>query len=313
MSSTHPSHPLPALRRLGAVSLAAATVLCLVPTGAASAAPRSATPAAGASSITAPTRLPVPSRAARAAGVEPGNAPMGWRQHAAATAAPAPRSGPATTAAAKAYVPSGVLGIDVASYQRTVNWTRYAAAGKDFAYVKATEGTSYKNPYFRSQYDGSRKAGLIRGAYHFASPSGSSGKKQAQFFVSHGGGWTADGRTLPGVLDIEYNPYGSTCYGLSKKAMVSWVNSFVDEYERLTGRDAVIYTTTDWWTRCTGNSTKFSRTNPLWAARYGTRDPGKLPGSWGWATFWQYSASPVDQDRFSSKYSRLVVLATDAG
>ena len=313
MSSTRPSRRLPALRRLAAASLAAATVLCLVPSGGASAAPRPAAPAAGPSAVTASSQLPVPTREAGAAGVEPGNAPMGWRQHAAAAARPGLRTGPSTTAAAKAYVPSGVLGIDVASYQRTVNWTRYATAGKAFAYVKATEGTTYRNPYFRSQYYGAGKAGLIRGAYHFASPSGSSGRKQAQFFAAHGGGWTPDGRTLPGVLDIEYNPYGSTCYGLSKKAMVSWVNSFVVEYKRITGRDAVIYTTTDWWTRCTGNSTKFSQTNPLWAARYGTKDPGKLPGSWGWATFWQYSASPVDQDRFSSKYARLVVLATDAG
>ena len=94
--------------------------------------------------------------------------------------------------------------------------------------------------------------------------------------------------------------------------MTSWVGSFVKEYKRLTGRDAVIYTTTDWWTRCTGNTKKFSQTNPLWLARYGTTTPGKLPGSWEWATFWQYSASPVDQNRFSASYKRLVVLAKNA-
>jgi GH25 family lysozyme M1 (1,4-beta-N-acetylmuramidase) len=236
---------------------------------------------------------------------------MGWRS---ALTRPAPAL--ARTAgqlrAAKAFVPSGVLGMDVSSYQGAVNWAKHAKAGKQFAYVKATEGTRYHNPYFRSQYDGSRAAGLIRGAYHFASPSSSSGKAQAAYFVKHGGGWTADGRTLPGVLDIEYNPYGSTCYGVSKKKMVSWINSFVVEYKRLTTRDAVIYTTTDWWTRCTGNTKKFSSTNPLWAARYGTRDAGKLPGSWKWATFWQYTSTPFDQDRFSSKRARLVVLARNS-
>ena len=282
------------LLRLATSAVAAAAGLCLVQNTAAVAVPRA----------------PVPTAEARSAGVEPGNAAMGWRQDALDAAAP-PRSG-ARAAAPRAFVPSGVLGIDVSSHQGRVNWSSYARAGKRFAYVKATEGTSYRNPYFRSQYNGASGVGMIRGAYHFASPSGSSGRAQAQYFVRNGGGWTADRRTLPGVLDIEYNPYGATCYGLSKTKMVSWIASFTAEYKRLTRRDAVIYTTTDWWSRCTGNTTRFSQTNPLWAARYGTTSPGTLPGNWGWATFWQYSSTPIDQNRFSSSYSRLVVLATNA-
>ena len=114
------------------------------------------------------------------------------------------------------------------------------------------------------------------------------------------------------MLDIEYNPYGATCYGLSKGKMVSWIRSFTAEYKRLTTRDAVIYTTTDWWTRCTGNTKAFSATNPLWLARYATK-PGTLPGGWRWATFWQYTNKPIDQNRFSASYARLRVLASDAG
>nr|WP_294692850.1 lysozyme [uncultured Friedmanniella sp.] len=259
----------------------------------------------------APPRL-VPTAEARAAGVQAGNATMGWK-HQAPDAGRSPSSeSTSTDLRTMAFVPSGVLGIDVSSWQGHVNWEAHRADGKRFAYVKATEGTGYKNPYFSSQYTGSYRAGLIRGAYHFALPSSSSGKTQAAYFARNGGGWSADGRTLPGALDIEYNPYGATCYGLSKTAMVTWVKSFVTEYKRLTTRDAVIYTTTDWWTRCTGNSQAFSRTNPLWLARYGT-SPGTLPGGWGWATFWQYTNVPLDQNRFSSTYTRLKVLATDPG
>jgi GH25 family lysozyme M1 (1,4-beta-N-acetylmuramidase) len=269
-------------------------------------------------------RTPVVTAEARAAGVQPGNATMGWRQQSPTAGRSALPSGPslstsrttgpaaAAKAKKKAFVPKGVLGIDVSSWQRDVDWDAQVASGKLFAYVKATEGTGYKNPYFRSQYTGSYYAGMVRGAYHFATPSSSSGTKQAQVFVKNGGAWSPDGRTLPGVLDIEYNPYGATCYGLSKAKMVSWVKAFTKEYKRLTTRDAVIYTTTDWWTRCTGNSKAFSATNPLWLARYATT-PGTLPGGWTWATFWQYTATPIDQNRFSSSYARLVVLATDAG
>jgi GH25 family lysozyme M1 (1,4-beta-N-acetylmuramidase) len=250
---------------------------------------------------------------ARAVGIEPGNAPMGWR-HArlgdgATLGHKSLRSSDARASASARLVPmTGVLGIDVASYQKNVNWASYKAQKRVFAYVKATEGTSYRNPYFRSQYTGSYQAGFIRGAYHFANPAGASGKAQADYFVKYGGGWSADGKTLPGVLDIEYNPYGSTCYGLSKPAMVKWISDFVTQYKKRTTRDAVIYTTAGWWSRCTGNTTKFNATNPLWVARWGS-SAGTLPGKWPYYTFWQYSSNPVDQDKFSASYTRLKVLA----
>lgn len=66
------------------------------------------------------------------------------------------------------------------------------------------------------------------------------------------GGWSADGITLPGALDIECqsslfplvmrvdpqtdNPDGAECYGLTASEMVSWVQDFSDTYEASTGR-----------------------------------------------------------------------------
>ena len=263
--------------------------------------------------------------AARRAGLEPGNARMGWRAARSAPVGVPPEAARAdavpaqaqqvqpqrslASSTAKVYQPPGVLGVDVSSYQRNVDWSRWTAAGRQFAFVKATEGTSYRNPYFAGQYNGAAAAGMLRGAYHFANPAGKSGKTQARYFVKNGGGWKADGKTLPGVLDIEYNPSGKTCYGLSKTKMKTWIESFTKEYLRLTGRPAIIYTTTDWWTRCTGGSKRFAKTNPLWLARYGTTSPGKLPGVWTTATFWQYTSTPMDQNRFNSTYADLVALA----
>jgi GH25 family lysozyme M1 (1,4-beta-N-acetylmuramidase) len=252
-----------------------------------------------------PTRPPL-TTAAQRAGLQSGNATMGWRNSSASTLSAGSRI------QTQAFKPTGVLGMDVASYQRKLNWSSWASKGKDFAYIKATEGTSYRNPYWHSQYYGAGKAGLIRGSYHFARPAGASGKKQADYFAIHGGGWKPDGHTLPGVLDIEYNPYGKTCYGLSKKKMVAWITDFTTEYKRRTTRDVVIYSTADWWNRCTGNTKKFTDTNPLWAARYGTKTAGKLPGSWRVATFWQYTSNPLDQDKFSGSMARLHVLAMGA-
>lgn len=134
--------------------------------------------------------------------------------------------------------------------------------------MKATEGTGYQNPYFSQQYIGSYNVGIIRGAYHFARPDIGPGNVQADYFVGHGGGWSGDGMTLPGALDIEYNPYGQECYGLSQGNMVGWIKSFSDQYHARTGRFPVIYSTLDWWVTCTGNSGIFGNDNPLWIARY---------------------------------------------
>ncbi|GAA2630958.1 hypothetical protein GCM10009863_53250 [Streptomyces axinellae] len=94
-------------------------------------------------------------------------------------------------------------GHDVSSYQGAVDWRSAHAKGARFVYVKATEGTGYRNPRFRQQYDGAESAGILRGAYHFARPATSSGEKQAAYFVRRGGDWEADGETLPPAVDLE--------------------------------------------------------------------------------------------------------------
>jgi GH25 family lysozyme M1 (1,4-beta-N-acetylmuramidase) len=206
---------------------------------------------------------------------------------------------------------SRVLGLDVSAAQGNVNWSTVAAHGAKFAYVKATEGSYYINPFFAQQYNGSYSAKLIRGAYEFANPSYSSGTTQANYFVSHGGGWSADGHTLPGALDIEYNPYGAECYGLSHSAMVSWIRAFINQYHARTGRWAVIYSTTNWWVTCTGNYSGFSSNDPLWLARFAS-SPGALPAGWSSYTIWQYADSgtfPGDQDVFNGSAAQLLALA----
>lgn len=220
------------------------------------------------------------------------------------------RAGGATASPMAAAAATQVAGIDVSSYQGSVNWAQWWSNGNRFAYVKATEGTYYTNADFTQQYDGSYNQGFIRGSYHFANPSSSGGAAQADYFVAHGGGWSADGKTLPGALDIEYNPYGAECYGLSQASMVSWIKAFVNEYHAKTTRWPVIYSTTDWWSTCTGNSTAFNANDPLWVARYASA-VGTLPGAWPYYTFWQNTDSPIDGDLFNGTLSRLSVLATN--
>jgi len=201
-----------------------------------------------------------------------------------------------------------VYGIDVSRYQGNVDWRSWWNKGKRFAVVKATEGTTYRNPNFSQQYNGSYNVGMVRGAYHFARPSSSSGTTQANFFVNHGGGWSADGKTLPGTLDIEWNPKGSACYGLSKAQMGKWIKDFVNTYHHRTGRYPIIYSATSWWTQCVGSTVSLSANVPLWIARYSSK-PGTLPHNWSVWTIWQYSSKPLDSDVFNGSADRLKALA----
>ncbi|MEU5162447.1 lysozyme [Streptomyces sp. NPDC020875] len=202
-------------------------------------------------------------------------------------------------------------GVDVSSHQGNVDWPALWSSGVRWAYNKATEGTYYKNPYFPQQYNGSYNIGMVRGAYHFATPDTTSGTAQADYFVDNGGGWSRDGKTLPGALDIEWNPYGAACYGKTQSQMVGWIRDFLNRYRARTGRHAVIYTATSWWTQCTGNHSGFGASNPLWIARYNTT-PGTLPAGWDFHTMWQYTSSgPIvgDHNKFNGALDRVVALA----
>ncbi|MGV8909479.1 MAG: lysozyme [Propionicimonas sp.] len=287
----------PQLRKLIAVaSVAAIAALATATSSAGATAPDTNGPAAA----------PQPNAAARQAGIAaPGDAYMGWSKHTtppSSTAKPAPAVAPSLVAAQ-------TQGMDVSKWQGTVAWQTWYNSGMRFAYVKATEGTTYKSATFSAQYTGSYNVGMIRGSYHFALPNNSTGASQANYFVDNGGGWSADGKTLPGALDIEYNPYGATCYGLSQASMVSWIKAFSNQYKARTGRDPVIYSTTDWWTTCTGNSTAFNTINPLWVARYASA-VGTLPGGWPYQTIWQYTSDGnMDKNWFNGPLSGVQALA----
>jgi GH25 family lysozyme M1 (1,4-beta-N-acetylmuramidase) len=204
--------------------------------------------------------------------------------------------------------PGPVRGLDVSSYQGNVDWAGTYSRGGRFVYAKATEGTGYRNPYFSQQYSGSRAAGLVRGAYHFALPDRSSGVVQADYFIAHGGGWSPDSWTLPPMLDIEYDPYGpQICYGLSASQMSRWIADFSNEVHARSGRYPTIYTTRNWWNTCTGSNSSFGANNPLFLACY-CSSPGAMPAGWGRQTIWQYNSSgslPGDQDLFNGAYANL--------
>ncbi|MEW1887545.1 MULTISPECIES: GH25 family lysozyme [unclassified Streptomyces] len=204
-------------------------------------------------------------------------------------------------------------GIDVSSWQGGINWSSVRGAGIEFAWMKATEGLTYKDPTFSANYLNAYNAGVIRGAYHYARPDVSGGAAQADFFASNGGAWSRDNLTLPGVLDIE-----GTCYGYSQASMQQWILDFYNQYKARTGRDVVIYTSPSWWNTCTGGWSGMSARSPLWVANWTTGTPS-IPSGFPFYTVWQYTSTGsvsgvsgnVDRDRFGGDRSRLLALANN--
>lgn len=226
---------------------------------------------------------------------------------------------PQTTATAPAPPPSGyaVTGIDVASYQGTVDWTAVARAGTSFALVKATEGTTYTNPYYAAQYSGALAAGLEVGSYAFARPDANNPVDQAKYLVGQSQPMTA-GRTLPFMLDMEA-PYSGTgvsnkCWNLTPALMTAWIRAYVDEVRTLTGMPMLIYTNPDWWNVCTANSAAFSD-QLLDIAYWSSAAPTTVPASWSQWTFWQYADAgtlPGDQDVFYGTRAQLTAITYSA-
>jgi GH25 family lysozyme M1 (1,4-beta-N-acetylmuramidase)/uncharacterized protein (DUF2141 family) len=182
-----------------------------------------------------------------------------------------------------------VAGIDVSHWQGTINWSSVAAAGKQFVFHKATEGTNYVDPTAATNNAGAAAAGLLVGVYHFAHPDTNSATAEANWFIQNAGQYANTGDLRP-VLDLED---GST---LTASALATWVNTFCSTVQSALGVDPLIYCNTNY---ATNEVDATVTSHDLWIANWSTAygDPnttGSPPsGVWGAGNwdFWQYSST----------------------
>lgn len=184
-------------------------------------------------------------------------------------------------------VPSWALpGVDIASHQHpngaAIDWKAVKASGQSYAFIKATEGVGYLNPFFSSDSFKAQEAGVVPGSYHYAKPSYGSARAQARYYATALA--TGPQPSLPPVLDLEENG------GLDPVSLQNWVRDWIDEIKKQTGRDPIMYTYYSFWIDKMANTTEFSQ-YPLWLAYYNQNLPSTIPGGWKSVTFWQYSDS----------------------
>ena len=201
--------------------------------------------------------------------------------------------------------PKRLEGIDVSHWQGTIDWGKVRGAGKKFAFIKASEHTSFVDDKYQTNRANAKAAGLKVGAYHFARPDlgTTDAYAEADHFIETAD-WTS-GELRP-VLDLEDTG------GLSSSALQTWVKAFVQRVYERTGVRAIIYVSPSFWSGKMGNSRWFADNgyDVLWIAHWTTASSPTVPGeNWGgksW-TFWQYTSDGsvsgisgrVDLDRFN--------------
>ena len=217
-------------------------------------------------------------------------------------------------------------GVDIFDGTGTIDWTKVKAAGRDFAFIKATQGDYNKQTKFGTNWTNAQAAGVRRSAYHFFDPT-KDGVAQANFFLA---ALAAQGGLVPGdlppMLDIEC-PTSSTQSAASPNCEFAgnsgWVPSammqqrifdWLDTVEQATGTKAFIYSYVSWFAGVGFTDPRLAG-YPLYIASYNSC--ATIPAPWTSAVFWQYSATTKvpgiaaagDVDRFFGTLADLDGLA----
>ena len=199
-----------------------------------------------------------------------------------------------------------VTGVDVSSYQGTVNWSQVKGAGRGFAFARISDGLNSVDAKFAQNWPAMKAAGIVRGSYQFFRPSQDAGL-QAQMVIDKlaaaGGLQPGD---LPPVLDLE------SADGLAASVVVSKANVWLATIEAALKVKPIVYTAA-FMSSVIGTS--FGKYT-LWVANYGTTCP-TMPSGWTDWQFWQHAdngsvagiGGAVDSDFFNGTLAQLKTLA----
>ena len=173
--------------------------------------------------------------------------------------------------------------LDVASYQQENLQGTTSQAGTRNTFVKATEGTNYKNP----KMNGQANTSTVKGYYHFAHFGGNTAQAQEEvnFFLSVIG--QGDG-TKYAILDYEKDASGDA--NANTQAIIAFMQAVKDK-----GWLPLLYSGTNYmqYFHIDDILAKFPKC--FWEAWYATTDPSDAP-TWeykdrlsGKASIWQWT------------------------
>lgn len=200
-----------------------------------------------------------------------------------------------------------VRGIDVSSYESSIDWRMARASGVEFAIIRVSDGLQYKDPKFATYWAGAREAGVMRGVYQFFRPTQDPIAQADLVLAAITDRAPSD---LPPAIDVE------TTGGLPPADVEAKVRAWVAHVTKAIGRPPIIYAGYYSWQDYTGNANLTS--SPLWHAQYTTAPCPNIPTPWTRWVFWQHSSTgtvpgvlgePTDMNVFAGTRAELDAFA----
>jgi lysozyme len=164
--------------------------------------------------------------------------------------------------------------VDISHHNGDVNLVKAKADGILGVIQKATQGQSGNDPTFKTNRTKASDAGLMFGAYHFA--TGSDGLKQAEHFLEVVGSV----KDVLLVLDFEPNPTGPSM-------TLEEARAFVTHVAEQTGRFPGLYSGHYIKQLLGSNKDDVLSQCWFWLAQYGPT--AVVPANWPTWTMWQYT------------------------
>jgi lysozyme len=130
-------------------------------------------------------------------------------------------------------------GVDVSRHQGKVDWQKVAGDDIAFAYIKATEGGTWRDPEFARNWRDAQNAGLATGAYHFFTMC-RPGRDQARNFLAV---LPRQDKMLPPVVDLEF--VGNCDRRLTPQELKVELDDFLGVVEGKLGREVMLYVPAD--------------------------------------------------------------------
>lgn len=139
-----------------------------------------------------------------------------------------------------------MLGVDVSTYQRNIDWKKVAESGIEFVIIRAgyrgygQAGTLNEDEWAQRHYKGARAAGLKVGAYFFSQAiNPEEAREEARYLMQLTKDWVLE---MPLIFDWEYISWVDTARttGMTADEVIACTRAFCEEVEEA-GKWPMIY------------------------------------------------------------------------
>lgn len=171
--------------------------------------------------------------------------------------------------------------IDIYSEEPVTSFQKIAESGIWGVIHKASQGSTYRDPKYSARKKAAKEAGLLWGAYHFASAAPVDAQVKNFLEASE---WSIDNDIL---LCLDYEDGGKNTMSISQ------AKEFCTKIYEKTGQRPVLYSGNLAKETISGKDEFWSK-HRLWLAQYGPK--AVIQKSWDKYWLWQYAADGIGEE-----------------